>query len=257
MCIETNLLLHLPLNTISFYCFVFGATLVQYNLHYYVKKKAIQNSERIVWSQKNKTTHRILILIGLVLLITSLFSFRFHHLIFLAILGAITFLYSVPVLPFKEKKRIKDYGLLKIITITLLWTLVTVWFPVDGAGVTGLPFQLIFIRRFIFIFVLCLMFDIRDAEIDLSENIRTLPIITGIKRSYRIAYVLLIIFILLSVLQVVKNHNIAEFNAMIISALATFIMIEYSKKNNSDFVFLACIDGMMLLQAGLVIIGSI
>jgi 4-hydroxybenzoate polyprenyltransferase len=256
MCMETNILLGVPLNTISFYLFVFGATLLQYNLHYLLKRTAVKDSDRLAWSQKNTTTHWILIGVAIILIITSLFSFRLHHFIFLLILGAITFLYSIPILPFR-KKRIKDFGLLKIITITLLWTLVTVWFPIDQSFYGDLSFQLIFVRRFIFIFILCLMFDIRDVEIDRLENIRTIPVTIGTRRAYQIGYILLGIFILLSLVQFMRVQNLMHLNAMLISAAATYFMIGYSKKNHADFVYLACIDGMMLLQALLVIIGSI
>ena len=44
---------------------------------------------------------------------------------------------------------------------------------------------------------------------------------------------------------------------MLISGVATIITIEYSKIHNSDIVYLACIDGLMLLQAGLVIFASL
>lgn len=256
MCIETNLLLHLPLNNLSFYSFVFGATLVQYNLHYVFKKHAVRNSERLAWSLKNKKLHQIFIVIGVCLILVSLFSFRLHHFIILLVLGAIAVLYSFPLLPFTNKKRIKDFGLLKIIILALLWTLVTVWFPADEANY-GLSFQLIFIRRFIFIFVLCLLFDIRDIEIDRHENISTLAVMLGKKRSYILCYILLLIFAALSVVQFVHHANAVELAAMLISAAATIITIELSKKNNSDFIYLACIDGMMFLQAILVIIGSI
>jgi 4-hydroxybenzoate polyprenyltransferase len=253
---ETNILLGVPLNSISFYLFVFGATLFQYNIHYLLKTSAVNDSARLAWSQKNTVIHWILIGIALVLIISRLFSFRLHHFIFLLIMGAITFLYSVPVLPFR-KKRIKDFGPLKILTITLLWTLVTVWFPIDQSFYGDLSFQLIFVRRFIFIFVLCLMFDIRDVEVDRKENIRTIPVTAGTRRAYQICYILLGIFILISLLQFMRVHNFLQLNAMILSAAATFLMIGYSKKNNSDFVYLACIDGMMLLQALLVMIGWI
>ena len=256
MCMETNLVLGLPLNTISFYSFVFGATLLQYNLHYLLKKSAVKDSDRLAWSQKNNPTHWLLICVALILITVSLFTFHLRHFVFLLIIGGISFLYSVPVLPFK-RKRIKDFGLLKILTITLLWTLVTVWFPIEQIFYGDLSFQLIFVRRFIFIFILCLMFDIRDVEIDRKENIKTLPVITGVRRAYQVGYILLVIFILLSVIQTIVIHNIAQLSAMIISAVATFLMIQYSKKNNTDFVYLAGIDGMMLLQALLVIIGTI
>lgn len=257
MCIETNLLLHLPLNYLSFYLFVFGATLVQYNLHYFFKTIAVANSKRLTWSLRNKDVHRFLIIAGLALIVYSLFSFHLHHFMMLLIFGAISFLYSFPFLPFKQKKRIKDFGLLKIITLALLWTLVTVWFPVSEANFLGFSFQLIFIRRFIFIFILCLLFDIRDTEVDRRENIATLSVKLGEKRSYILCYLLLVVFIALSIIQYSYFRNGTELIAMLLSAAATIITIEFSKRNNSDVVYLACIDGMMLLQALLVITGSI
>ncbi|MDB5199611.1 MAG: hypothetical protein JWO92_1574 [Chitinophagaceae bacterium] len=257
MCIETNLLLHLPLNGLSFYLFVFGATLVQYNMHYLFKTTAVANSGRLAWSLKNKGVHKILIALGITLIIYSLFSFRLQHFIILLVFGVIAFLYSFPFLPFTNKKRIKDFGLLKIITLALLWTLVTVWFPVAETNFSGLSFQLIFLRRFIFIFILCLLFDIRDTEIDRIENIATLSVMLGAKRSYILCYLLLIIFIALSVIQFMYLPDRVQLIAMLISAAATAITIAHSKKNNSDIVYLACIDGMMLLQALLVITGSV
>ena len=148
LCIETNLLLHLPLNTFSFYCFVFGATLVQYNLHYLVKTTAVENSQRLAWSSKNKIIHRVLLCAGVALILFSFLSFRLHHFIILAILATVAFLYSFPVIPFFKKKRIKDYGFLKIITLALLWTLVTVWFPVNNFLFEKNIFVFVFFKRF-------------------------------------------------------------------------------------------------------------
>lgn len=257
MCIETCLLLHIRLNSISFYLFVFSATLVQYNLHYLVKESAVKNSQRLSWSFKNKFVHKILIGFGSVLIIISLFSFQLHHFIILIIFGAVAFLYSFPILPFYRQKRIKDFGLLKIITLALLWTLVTVWLPADGTIFSGISFQLIFLRRFIFIFILCLLFDIRDIEIDKAESIATLAVKLGLKRSYSLCYTLLIIFVVLCVAEFIYLSDTAQLISMLLSALATIITIQFSKKNNSDFVYLACVDGMMLLQALLVIFASV
>ncbi|HEY8687966.1 MAG TPA: UbiA family prenyltransferase [Chitinophagaceae bacterium] len=257
MCVETNLLLHLRLNNLSFYLFVFGATLAQYNMHYLFKTTAVENSTRLAWSLKNKNIHKILIAFGVALILYSLFSFHLRHFIFLLALGAIAFLYSFPFLPFTNKKRIKDFGLMKIITLSLLWTLVTVWFPVDEINFTGLSFQLIFLRRFIFIFILCLLFDIRDTEVDRRENIATLSVKVGIKKSYTLCYLLLVVFTALSIIQYIHLPEARQLILMLFSAIATGITIEYSKKKYSDIVYLALIDGMMLLQALLVIFASV
>ena len=256
MCVETNLLLHLPLNDPRFYVFVAGATLVQYNMHYLFKTSAVQGSTRLAWSLRNKALHRVLILVGTAMILFSLSGFKLRHYLVLLVFGALASLYSFPLLPFKEKKRIKDFGLLKIITLALLWTLVTVWFPADQAHLPGLSFQLIFIRRFIFIFILCLVFDIRDMEIDGRQHINTVAIQLGNKKAYWLCYALLALFAALSFIQFLVVPDAAQLVAMLLSAAATIIPIEMSKKNNSDILFLAFIDGMMLLQALLVIFAT-
>ncbi|MEO8719747.1 MAG: UbiA family prenyltransferase [Ginsengibacter sp.] len=257
LCMETNLLLGVPYNNFSFYAFVFGATIVQYNLHYIVKKVAAQNSERLRWTKKNKNVHLILLIAGSFLMVISLFSFHLEHFFILFILGCISFLYSFPFLPFGSKKRIKDYGVLKIITLALLWTLVTVWFPVSGRAYdTGL-YTFIFIKRFIFIFILCLLFDMRDIEVDRSEKINTLAVVLGRKKSYTLSYVLLFVFVLLSIAQYFYLPQMEFLVAMLFSAVVTLITIVSTKKTNSDFIYLAGIDGMMLLQAILVFLFSV
>ncbi len=207
-----------------------------------------------MWSLRNKGVHKILLVAGCALILISLFSFQLHHFIILIVLGGIAFLYSFPVLPFAKGKRIKDYGLLKIITLALLWTLVTVWFPVSNMPVNTSIFLLVFGKRFIFMFVLCLLFDMRDIEIDKRENIKTLAVILGKKKSYLTAYAGLFLFLVMSLFQYVYWGDARVFIAMIISAALTFLTIEFTKKTNSDLVFLAGIDGMMLLQALLVYI---
>ena len=230
LCIQTNLLLHLPLNTFSFYCFVFGATLVQYNLHYLVKTTAVKNSQRLAWSLKNKIVHKVLLGAGIALILFSFLSFRLHHFIILAILGAIAFYIPFPVIPFGKKRRIKDYGFLKIITLALLWTLVTVWFPVNNLLFEKDIFVFVFLKRFVFMFVLCLLFDIRDIEIDRKENIKTLAVFLGKKKSYLIAYIFLILFIILSLLQFFYFDDKSILIAMLLSAAATFFAVELTKR---------------------------
>jgi 4-hydroxybenzoate polyprenyltransferase len=256
-CMETNILLGLPLNHFSFYCFVFGATLVQYNLHYLVKTIAVKDSVRLAWSQRNKTVHFILLALGIVLILFSFFSFHLKHFIVLFCLGCVAFLYSFPFLPFGKKRRIKDYGFLKIITLALLWTLVTVWFPVNSMPYDPYLFLFVFAKRFVFMFVLCLLFDVRDIEIDSKEKINTLAVMIGKKKAYSVSYLLLIVFVIFSFAQYFYLPQTGFLIAMLISAIVTYVTIEFTKKNNSDFIYLAGIDGMMLSQAMLIYVFSL
>ena len=257
LCIETNFLLHLPLNDTGFYCFVFGATLVQYNFHYFIKKNANTGSKRLNWSARNIHIHKILLGIGCLFILGSLFTLHLKHYFLLGILGFISILYSSPFLPFPRRKRIKDFGLLKILTLSLFWTLVTVWLPIVETKFHILSFQLIFIRRFIFLFILCLLFDMRDIDVDSKENINTLPIILGIKKTYLLANTLVFVFMLLSVIEYLQLSDMGQLLAMLLSGVATFLVIYNSRNNKNDIYYLGIVDGMMLLQAALVIAGEL
>ena len=256
LCMETSFLLHLPLNNLGFYTFIFGSTLAQYNLHYLIKKTALSGSIRFIWSSKNKKYHKALFIFGCILIFLSLFSFHITHFFALGCMSAISLLYTLPILPFKNKKRIKDFGLLKIITLALLWTLVTVWFPLVEAHFETISFTLIFIRRFIFIFILCLVFDIRDMQIDGSSKIKTLPIILGVKVSLLICYLMLLLFVIITSVDYYFFNDSVQFYCMILSALITWIFILFYNKKRNDFYYLAGIDGMMLLQSVIVIAGE-
>jgi 4-hydroxybenzoate polyprenyltransferase len=256
-CIETNILLNTPLNHLGFYSFVFGATLFQYNLHYIVKTAAVQGSARLMWTLKNQKIHFFLLIGGIVLITASVFTFQVMHLGILLILGVISLLYSFPFLPFGKKKRIKDYGVFKIVTLALLWTLVTVWLPATGMHYdTGL-FIFIFFKRFIFMMILCLLFDIRDIEIDRTQNIKTLAVLLGSKKSYLFSYFLTALFIILCILQYLYLPRLNFLIAMLISIFITSIIIELTKKSNSDYIYLAGVDGMMLLQSILIMLFSL
>ena len=253
MCIETNLLLHVPLNFPSFYLFVFCATLAQYNLHYLLKKKANRDSKRFTWSQRNKQVHLVFTLFGLAGVLLTLPLLEVRHFYVLVAVACLSLLYSCPVLPI-GKKRLKEYGLLKILILSLNWTIVSVWLPIDVSGVNPSIYWLVFVRRFLFLFVLCLLFDIRDVESDSSEGIGTIPVRWGIGRAYWLADVLLTLFVLCTIVHCLIERDLLVLAAMILSALATKGIMNYSKKHHSDYVYLAGIDGMMLLQAGLVLV---
>lgn len=137
-----------------------------------------------------------------------------------------------------------------------MWTLVTVWFPVNEAPYNTTLFSFIFIKRFIFMFVLCMVFDIRDRQVDHSQSINTLAVVLGVKKAYSLTYVFLILFVLISFLENIF-FNAGYLIAFLISSIATAAVIEYSKKNNSDVTCLFLVDGMMILQATLVFLFSL
>lgn len=255
LCMQTNIVLGLPLNPPYFYVFVFGATLTQYNLHYVTKTSAIDGSRRLQWSLKNRKTHFLLLGIGVIMIIYSLFGFSLYHFGVLILLGGIAFFYSFPMLFLG--KRIKDFGILKILTLVLLWTLVTVWFPANRMGYDPAEFAFIFFRRFVFMFVLCLLFDIKDGPVDRLQGIRTLGVMLSKKSAHLLCYALLTLFVLMSLGHYLFAPGDGFFLAMLLSAIATGYIVYATRNNNSDVLYLAGVDGMMLLQFLLVYVFSL
>jgi 4-hydroxybenzoate polyprenyltransferase len=118
-------------------------------------------------------------------------------------------------------------------------------------------FAFVFAKRFVFMFILCLLFDLRDIEIDRKEKINTIPVAIGKKNCYLLSYLLLALFLAISLFQYLYALQLLFLLAMIISTIITFVIIQRTKKTNSDFIYLAGIDGMMLLQALLVYLFSL
>ncbi len=249
---ETSMLLGTPGNSFAFYLVVFCATLGQYNIHYFIKRKANPDSGRFLWSVTHRRIHLALNGIGALGLILGLTRLQLSHFLVLGIGAAITLLYSFPLLPFPGKRRLKDFGLLKIAVLSYVWTLITVWFPAVALPRITPSFMLVFADRFLFMFALCLAFDIRDKPTDAREGIHTLPVMLGVKACYQIIRLALVLFVAVAILQFTVTGRFLELNAMILSALTTYFMVEYSRTRTSDLVYLAGIDGMMMLQALLV-----
>jgi len=79
----------------------------------------------------------------------------------------------------------------------------------------------------------------------------------GVSKSYRLADIILLIFVLISLIQLIRTSDFPFFHAMLLSALLTRFVIQLTKKFDNDYIYLAGIDGMMLVQTALVAIGTI
>lgn len=256
MCVQTNILLHLPLNNWLFYCFVFGATLFQYNLPYVINLQGQKNNTG-VFSFSSNSMHHWLAGLAVMLMLVSVFSLTLLQIILFTGLGVLTVLYSFNLVPFTAGKRLKDYGTIKISTLTILWVVITVILPVINKPVpTSLLFFLCFLRL-LFLWILCLLFDIRDIAVDKKSGIKTLPVLMGGNKSRSVCYLLNSIFLIFAIIFCIQHQDLVILNAYVICGAATFFIIRLTKTHNNPIFYLACVDGLMILQATLIIIGSI
>lgn len=166
--------------------------------------------------------------------------------------AALAWCYSVPPLP--GLRRLRDFGIVKILTLAGVWTVMTCVLPLAGEA-AGSTIAFLACRRFLFMFALCLAFDIRDVEADADRGVQTVPVRLGTAWSYRLVRLSLGLFVLASVPALVGQPPLATVGiacALCVSAGLTWLTIEATRTRHSTLLYLGGVDGMMLLQCVLV-----
>jgi 4-hydroxybenzoate polyprenyltransferase len=168
--------------------------------------------------------------------------------------GILALGYTMPTLRWQNKKRLRDYGILKILVLTGVWTIVTAIIPIleHGDTVAKYPFEIL--MRFAFVFVLCILFDIRDIQKDLNNKLITLPTRLGIRKSYLLINLSLIVFLLLSIVQHYRFAVPGRLIAAIITTVITFWVAKHLRNEGNKRLFVIMTDGMMILYAILVVL---
>lgn len=137
--------------------------------------------------------------------------------------------------------------------LTLVWTIVTSVLPLLYHGLHPFDFPLEILIRFLFIFPLCIAFDIRDMPADTNQGITTLPGKLGIRKSVRLIYLLIALFLCGCLGQHLRFPDTARLVGSMAIGLLTIPVIRYCIRYPSDKNLLGMTDGMMLLY-GIVIV---
>ncbi|GEO06224.1 hypothetical protein AAE02nite_38880 [Adhaeribacter aerolatus] len=174
-------------------------------------------------------------------------GFYRYNILLLGHLALLSVLYSLPVLPRRgELWPLRHVPLLKIFLIAYVWTCVTVWLPLlaYNQDIFSTEAWLFFLRRFLFILAITIIFDIRDVDRDRATGTVTLPGTIGIKKAKYIAWISLAFFALLVSLIPLQNYRAA----LLLSAGITAYVVWQTHSTNNEYFFSVIADGMMVLQ---------
>ncbi|RSK30199.1 UbiA prenyltransferase family protein [Hymenobacter metallilatus] len=165
---------------------------------------------------------------------------------FLLHLALISVLYSLPLL--RRHGRwwaLRDVPLLKVFLIAYVWAGVTVWVPALYLGRQLLEpvVGILFLRRFLFILALALVFDIRDYSKDRATGTRTFPGVFGVLATKLLALVALGGAALL----VPPGAPAGQEAALLLPLLVAAAVIWLAEETRPDYYFALLTDGVMLL----------
>lgn len=246
--LQTLQLLSLPPNGYLL-VFIFFAALGGYNAYWILSSYSF-NRNVTIRSFLLKRASSFLVLIvavaGMIFCLTRLHLFMYN----LIISGLLLAVYSLPVTPFKKLYFLVNAGVLKTIILSLAWTIITTMVPLQISIVSmGHTALLIFIGRFLFMLMLCIIFDKRDAAVDKLRGLKSLATEIKPRLLHYLIGVIFIGYIFTCYSMLHTPVSLTRIIALVIAGLVTILVYMSSLKTRGYFFYYFLVDGLMFLSA--------
>lgn len=255
LCFQTALLLQLSLS-VSFYFFVFFATVCSYNFYWLLSGYAL--SQRSLYNHLKHQLSNLLVLLpasaGLIIAASRLQNLLPE----IGIALVLTLLYALPLLPFKLSLIARKAGLLKTILLAFSWAFITVYLPYQLApsGNWYVMLQLL-INRFLFMLMLCIIFDARDTKVDKIRGLQSLTTLLNSKTIKQIMLMIFAAYLINGFILRIYYQEIPQIAALLITGLCTALVYLLSLKKQGYFFYYFIVDGLMLFSALAAYVASI
>ena len=238
MVFSTFLMNGLQIALTPFTIFITMATYLLYNFHRF-------SFRIIIFSSIEKVCY----IIASAVLIGSLFFLKQQIFLFLVPLVLLTLSYSIPFIKLNNKRiTLAEIPFVKTPVLALVWGISTTVIPLieQNINLSSSFIGLQVLSRTLFVFALCIPFEIRDIVHDKSKNIRTLPVIHGIKDTK-------IIGVFIVALEIFMHHlmpviSLSSVIALDISSLVALIWIIHRKQTTGVYFYKFLVDGTMLVR---------
>ncbi len=236
MTLETYLLQGVFVFNFYILCFIFFSTLFSYNLYYIRYPNIFFNYHKEL---------------AIVAFIASAYLFSMYLTAHSELLLLISIFSSLYIFSSFLKKNIFKTPLIKIFLLTTVWTLTIVLLPIIALPIheeiNSTTTIFIFCHHFVFMFILNLVFDIKDRNVDKNLNRMTIASHNSEKTVFQILYisVLILISIQLAAIYFLENKYIPL--ALLFSTAILFYFIKKSIQHKNLTWYLIFIDGMMLI----------
>lgn len=237
--------------------FIFFSTICSYSFHYYFTTHSLIPSERISWIQKNRIVLLLLFIAGLAGAFTYLL--RLSGFIYWLIPAAIaTFMYSAPKIPHPVFRQLRKIAYGKTIFLAFIWMYVTVVLPVIVSGKGwNVPDTLFAASRFFIIYSICILFDYRDREDDKANGVKSLITFLSNQNIDRLFIFSLSFFTILTLGMIMYGLKTSDALILLLPGVVLAALYNLAKKNFSDILYYALLDGLLALSAAILLIARI
>jgi hypothetical protein len=267
--IEASLQQRYPLNSLLYYTIVFCATVLYYTRAYITDVNVTTNNKRTLWYVQFRRWvffSQILFTIIVVLCAGIFLLKNWQHLKWLSWWDwALIFVFPVTAALYygiNSKKfgrfNLRNSGWLKPFVIGFAWAgLVTVYPVLFYSLDYGLIFEptlvglFLFIKNFMFITILCIMFDIKDYAVDYNRQLKTFVVEVGLRKTIFYIIIPLCIIGLVSFISyaILRHFHVLKIGLNIIPFAALIAVAWSMHRRKSILYYLIIIDGLMLVKA--------
>lgn len=166
----------------------------------------------------------------------------------LPIAGAIAVGYCLPVVWYRGRwRRLKALPGAKLLLIALVWTYATAGLPMLDHGIAlNRSTASVLLARLFFIAAVALPFDLPDMARDRRSGIATIPTLFGVDATRRIAWLLIAVSAFFAI-----ANPWPDASALLIGCACTAGLITALRPDRGVLYFMVALDGMLLVQAGL------
>jgi 4-hydroxybenzoate polyprenyltransferase len=267
--IEAALQQFVSLNTYIYYIAVFAATTLYYTYAYISINVANPHNTRAMWYLYHKAAMQwsqiILTMVFAICSVTLLITIWPHipnmsikEWVIIFAVPIIAALYYGINLPILATKNLRQLGWLKPFVIGFVWASMVTVYPViynnivhNTAYNITLLSLLLFIKNFMFVTVLCIMFDIKDYAADHNQQLKTFVVRVGLRKT--IFYIIIPLSIIgLSTFILFATSRQFPLLRILINTIPflLLIIVAYSlHRRKSILYYLAIIDGLLLVKS--------
>ena len=231
----------------SYVVFILSSTIFTYSIHRIIgmnKVRKFEHQGRFAVISEYRTHIIIYAVVGGLLCAYTYLAFPFSRMKLLLFAGVISILYALPI--FGKSMRLRDFAYIKIFLIAVVWAVVTESIPLYEAGTDPYVISMLFLERVCFFIAITIPFDIRDIEVDTTNNVRTIPSTIGKNRSIILALLLLACCVMIEI-YLSQNGQFTGYTSAIAAYIITSILILLVKDKTEDYYFSGLLDGTIML----------
>lgn len=225
---------------------IFFATLLIYNLHRLLGSERVKMAptERYNYAGRHKAFAKCVIGFSLIVVLMTFFRLTTVMQVAIIISGILSIGY---VLPLFLKRRLRDIGVVKIILISLVWSMIAILGILESHDWTVI--LVVFLEHFFFIFALTIPFDIRDQTLDNKAQVSNLANKIGLSNTRIILFATLLLSVFMSTIAFYWGvYSMAIYMSIVTLNIMIYLSTQNFKKEYSSLYYLLYLDGFILIK---------